>query len=65
MSGVLEHLARLAQLDDPALVHDRDPIRHRFHRREVVRDEYIAAAELSLQIDQQVDHSSPDRGIQR
>jgi hypothetical protein len=36
MGGVFEQLVRVAQLDDLAFVHDRDPVGHRFDGGEIV-----------------------------
>ena len=54
-----------SELDDFADVHHGDPIGQSFDGREVVRDEHIGTAKLLLQLAEQVDHTAPNRGVER
>jgi len=50
-----------ARLDDLSQVHDRHPIAHVLHHRQVMGDEEVREAELLLEILEQVDHLRLDR----
>jgi hypothetical protein len=60
-----EHLARRAVLDDPAEVHDRDPVAEVAHDAEVVGDEEVREVEGLLEPFEQVENLGLDRDIQR
>src|SRR6202050_1114010 len=52
------------ELDDPAEVHHRHPVRHVLDQREVVRDEHVGEAAILLQVLHQVDDLCPDRDVE-
>jgi hypothetical protein len=54
-----EELGRRRHLDDLAGVHQRHPVRHARHHRQVVRDQQQAHALLALQVLQQVEDLLP------
>lgn len=62
MGGVVEVRVHLADLDDPAQVHDRDPVGDVPHDREVVGDEEVAQPQLGAQLLEEVDDASLDDG---
>ena len=49
MDGRVEHGSRGALLDDPPKVHDQDAMTELADDREIVRDEEVGHAQLSLQ----------------
>src|SRR5687768_10300529 len=51
----IEHLSCGRKLDDPAQIHDGDPIAEVFDDRHVVADEDIRKMPLLLQIEQEVE----------
>ena len=53
MGGVPVDVVRRREFDNPAEVHDRDPIGDVLHHREIVRDEEVAEVEFALEIEQQ------------
>ena len=55
----------VADLDDAAEVHDRDPVGDLADHREVVRDEDVGQVEVRLQVAQQVQHLRLDRDVER
>ena len=61
--GVVDRVP-LAELDDLAEVHDRDPVADVAHHRQVVGDEDVGEVELGLQVLQQVHHLRLDRDVQ-
>src|SRR5207249_1203620 len=58
-------LVPVADLDDLAEVHDRDPLREVPYHGQVVRDEQEGQIELALQPTQQIDDLRLDRHVQR
>ena len=56
---------RLADLDDAAEVHDRDPVGDLPDHRQVVRDEDVGEVEVALQAPQQVQDLRLDRDVER
>ncbi len=60
-----EQLLPGALLDHPPQVHHRDPVRDVFDDREVVSDEQTGEAELTLEVDEQVEDRCLDRHVQR
>ena len=62
---MLQHFARVAQLDNLARIHDGDPIGDRFDGAQVVGHEHVGAPEPRLQVGEQLNHSTADRGIER
>ena len=61
---VREHLARRPVFDDPAEIHDRDPIRIRRDRREVVGDHHHRDAALAGQHPEQVEDVRADAHVE-
>ena len=61
---VLVDLRARADLDDLAQVHDCDAVGHVADDREVVRDEEVGEAEITLERLEQVDHLRADRDVQ-
>ena len=59
------HLLHPAHFDDPAEVHDRDPVCDVPDDGQIVRDEQIGDAELTPQTGQEVDHLCLDRDVER
>ena len=59
------HLLHPAHFDDPAEVHDRDPVCDVPDDGQIVRDEQIGDAELTPQTGQEVDHLRLDRDVER
>ena len=57
-------LARRGDLDDPAEVHDRDPVADVADDREVVGDEQVGQAESLLEALEQVDDLGLDRDVE-
>ena len=55
----------VADLDDPAEVHDRDAVGDVADEREVVRDEEVGQPEVALQRLEQVDDLRADRHVER
>ena len=64
MAGIGVDLVRTSDFDDPAQIHDRDPVGNVLHHRKVVRDEEVGQAEVALQVQKQVDHLALDRDVQ-
>ena len=62
---VADHLLRRPGLDDPAEVHDRDPVAQRPRQPEVVRDEDQAEVEVALRPGQHVEHLGAHRHVER
>ena len=60
-----EQLIGHRDLDDPAQVHDRDPVADVLDHRQVVGDEQVGQPELLLQLFQQVEHLRLDGHVQR
>jgi hypothetical protein len=58
-------LLRRRELHHLAEVHDRDPVRHVAHDRQVVGDEDVGEPELVLEVVEQVDDLSLDRDVER
>ncbi len=50
MLRILDHLLRRSLLDDAAQIHDADAVRHVLHDCQIVADEQVGQAQLSLQI---------------
>ena len=65
MRRPLEHLVHVADLDDPAEIHHRDPVGDVAHHRQIVRDEQVRQAELGLQPLEQVDDAGANRHVER
>src|SRR5215207_2305437 len=66
--GVLRHRVEVAcarDLDDRAEIHHRHPRADVLDDRQVVRDEDVGEAELSLQVLEKVDHLRLDRDVER
>lgn len=51
-------------LDNPAILHDDDPICDLFHYSEIVTDEKTGKAISVLHLREQIEHLCPDRNIQ-
>src|SRR4030067_585272 len=64
MQRVLVYLVAIRKLDDHAQVHDRHPVADVAHHAQVVGNEQVGQAELSLQVFQQVDYLGLDGDIQ-
>ena len=56
---------RVADLDDAAEVHDRDPVGDLADHREVVRDEDVGEVELALEVLEQVEDLRLHRDVER
>ena len=63
--GPLVDVGPVADLDDLAQVHHRDPLAEVPHHGQVVGDEHERQAQLPLQVAQQVDDLRLDRDVQR
>lgn len=59
-----QHRRRLPHLDQASPAHDRDPVRDLRHHGEVVRDEHVGQAELSLEVGQQVEDGRLDGDVE-
>ena len=57
-------LRRPGLLDEPAEIHDRDPVADMLHDAEVVGDEEVGQAELALKPQEQVDDLRLDRHVE-
>src|SRR4051794_6573603 len=64
MQGILVKLIRRRDLDDPAEIHDGDPVRDVADDGEVVRDEEVRQLELVLELLEQVDDLRLDRDVE-
>ena len=64
-SGVGVQLGRRREFNDPPQVHDRHAVADVFDHTQVVRDEQIGQAEVSLQVLQQIDDLRLNRHVQR
>src|SRR5664280_2346013 len=62
--GVLVDLGPGAGLDDPAQVHDRNPVGDVAYDGQIVGNEEVGDAQSLLEVLQQVDHSRLDRNIE-
>ena len=58
-------LARLAPLDDLAIVHDADPVGHLAHDAEIVGDQQHRHVELGLELEQEVEDLRLDGHVER
>ena len=65
MLRLAEELGGAGHLDDLPGIHQRDPLRHPRHHRQVVRYQEQAHALLALQLLQQVEDLRLDRDIER
>jgi len=65
MARIGEQFGLGPDFDDPPEIHDRHPVRHVLHHRQVVGDEQIRQPEPRLQIGQQIHHLRLDRHIER
>ena len=65
MLRVVEDLLLVALLDDPARVHDQNPVGDVRDDAEVVGDENDSRPELSLQVLDQLENLSLDRHVER
>ncbi len=65
MRGLVEHRFGGALLDDPARIHDRDPVGDLDEHGEVVRDEEHRESELPLEPLQQLEHLGLNHHIER
>ena len=63
--ALVDSSSRVADLDDLAQVHHRDPVGDVPDHRQVVGDEQVGQPELVLQVLEQVDHAGLDRHVQR
>ena len=63
--GLHVDLLRGPDLDELAAVHDRDPVAHRAHDGEVVRDEQVGQPELVLEVLEKVEDLRLDRDVER
>ena len=63
--GPAEDRLRIADLHDPAEVHDRDPVGQVADDAEVVRDEQVARLAPDLELGQQVEDGGLDRDVER
>ena len=54
MARVVEDFTRRADLDDPAQVHDGDPVRQVAHDGQVVRDEQQGQTQLFAELAEQI-----------
>ena len=61
---LLEQLAPVGQLGDPAEVHDRDPVADVLDDAHVVGDEHVGQAELALELLEQVQDLRLDRHVE-
>jgi hypothetical protein len=57
MARLLEHGGCVAELDDPAQVHDGNARAHRAHHGEVVRDEDVGEREGFLKAPEELEHA--------
>ena len=65
MARAVKERLPTGELDDPALVHDPDRLRHVPHDGEIVGDEQIREAELLLQVPEEVQDLRLDRDVDR
>ncbi len=65
MARRAEHALGRPLLDDPAEIHHRDPVAEPAHDGEIVRDEDQRQADSFFQVEEEVDHLSLDRDVER
>ena len=62
--GIRVDRLRRADLDDPAEVHDRDPVAEELRRRQVVRDVEVGQVELALELEHQLEDLGPHAHVE-
>src|SRR5581483_2300378 len=65
MARRVEHVEPVPRLDDPAEVHDRDPVADLPDHPQVVADEHVREVEPLAQLGEQVHHLRADGHVQR
>jgi hypothetical protein len=64
VKGILIQIVPVRHFDDPAQIHDRDPIADMLHHAEIVGNEKERKVEFSLQVFQEVQDLGPNGNVQ-